>query len=352
MKKLSLLLALVLSASVFAESPSDYVPKSGDVYRHGYGELTKETDKKMYNYVLSEFLNFKANATISDIHHKVYFNWEGHGLETPAFNDLKHIFSLLDRDVPELFIMYSYIPGYDYTTYEAYGRVIKQNTPESYLGHLKDCESAYNSISKDITADMSEYEIALKLHDGFIDWADYGDMTGANAGNIRGALVNKKAVCEGFARAYLYLCQRAGLNCIYVTGSLKTKDNPETWGNHAWNYVQIDGTWYLVDTTADGGFPGVCGHVAFLKGQEYYKANYKVTYTDGSNGNVNDYTYKAIPEISKTDYEVPTSVQQTSSESKQIVAIYSLAGQQIQELQKGINIVKYSDGSAEKVMQK
>ncbi len=352
MKKhlLLIILSVFFSTTMYAESASDYVTPIGACYRHGYNQLTAN-EKRMYEYMLSQFLVFEANADdYQDIVHRVYFDFYSQGISFTDPNDVTRMLTILNRDIPELYIMYMTILRYDYSNYMYYGRVVKQSTPESYLSELKQCAAAYDSISKNITPEMNEYDKALILHDKFIDWADYGGMTNPDASNIKGSFINKKAVCEGFARAYLYLCQRAGLNCIYVTGQLKTSDSPETWGNHAWNYVQIDGVWYLVDITADGGFPGVCGHVAFLKGKDYYNANYKVTYVDGSNGNVNTTSYKSIPEISDVDYSFPTSLSNQTDEKKQIVGIYNIEGQRIDALQKGVNIIRYSDGSAEKVL--
>ena len=56
--------------------------------------------------------------------------------------------------------------------------------------------------------------------------------------DVYGALINKEAVCVGYAKAFKYLCDKAEINCILI----KNK-------THAWNYVQLDGRWYSVDTT-------------------------------------------------------------------------------------------------------
>lgn len=353
MKKCLLtLLTIVFPWLVWAASTQDYVPQSNACYRHGYTELTT-MEKRMYDYMLSEFLKFENNAsTYSDVlAHRVYFDFAGQGITFNNQNDVTRMLTLLYRDVPELYIIYSPVYRYDYTLYKYYGRVPKLNTPESYLRELQLCDSAYHEISKSITSGMSEYEKALILHDAFIDWADYGGMASANSGNIKGSFIDKKAVCEGFSRAYLYLCQRVGLKCIYVCGSMKISDEPETWGNHAWNYVQIDGNWYLVDITADGGFPGHCGHIGFLRGLEYYNAGYRLTNVDGGDENVNQYTYKALPTLSATDYTVPTEISNAPAATQaHLVAVYNLAGQRLAQPQSGINLLRYSDGSVKKVI--
>lgn len=57
-----------------------------------------------------------------------------------------------------------------------------------------------------------------------------------------GALVNGKAVCEGYSRAMQLLCGYAGLPCILLRG---TGDG----GNHMWNCVEVDDNWYHLDVT-------------------------------------------------------------------------------------------------------
>ena len=49
-------------------------------------------------------------------------------------------------------------------------------------------------------------------------------------------------VCEGYARAFKVLCDRVSIPCVLVEGYTNA-------GDHMWNYVQLDGSWYGVDVT-------------------------------------------------------------------------------------------------------
>lgn len=49
-------------------------------------------------------------------------------------------------------------------------------------------------------------------------------------------------VCNGYARLFTVLCDKAGIECVNVSGS-----------EHEWNRVTIDGTQYFVDCTWDDG---------------------------------------------------------------------------------------------------
>lgn len=108
-------------------------------------------------------------------------------------------------------------------------------------------------ISELITPEMSDYNRALVLHDWLIYNANY-DYTYTNY-DAAGVLLKGTGVCDSYARAYLMLCTAAGLECMYISG---TAYSGGSWGNHGWNMVKLNGSWYHVDCTWDdpgtGGF--------------------------------------------------------------------------------------------------
>ena len=55
-------------------------------------------------------------------------------------------------------------------------------------------------------------------------------------------------VCEGYARALMILCRELGIPCVLAEGQAKSTVNGPS-GSHMWNYVQLEGSWYAVDTT-------------------------------------------------------------------------------------------------------
>ncbi len=289
-------------AQTVGDQIEELIPGWGSVYRHGYEQLDA-AGRERYEAIVGALCHFEANNASPYYYHRCDLP-----MIDPMYSiyDLMHDLERIQRDVPEMFILSSTVPRSDYSTGMYYARVGYVNTPAKYLAELQQLEQAAQSILAPIRQEMTDYEKLRILHDGFIAWGDYGDMTGADAGNIRGALINKRAVCEGFSRAALYLCQRAGLRCIYVTGQLRTSSVNDTWGNHAWNFVELDDQWYLLDFTTDGGFPGICGYSAFLRGQEYFAENYRLTSTDGVNANLAG-VYQSLPALSPVDYTPTTT---------------------------------------------
>lgn len=70
----------------------------------------------------------------------------------------------------------------------------------------------------------------------------------------------RKAVCDGYAKAFMILCEKFGIPCAVIPGAVRADGV-----GHAWNYVQMeDGNWYLIDTTWDDKTP--VGRGYFLVG--------------------------------------------------------------------------------------
>ena len=141
-------------------------------------------------------------------------------------------------------------------------------------------EAADAILAQTVTAGMSDYDIAKALHDYLVlncvyDYDNYLRHTvPAESYTADGALLEGTAVCAGYARAYQLLMQEAGIPCEYVSGYAG--------GGHAWNVVEIDGTWYHVDTTWDDPVPDRAGYVRydyFLKSDDYMRANRHTRWT-------------------------------------------------------------------------
>ena len=81
-----------------------------------------------------------------------------------------------------------------------------------------------------------------------------------------------KVVCEGYSKAFQYLCDKAFSNgpvqCYTVTGYMAATGNASGQGPHMWNVVTIDNVNYLVDVTnCDGkGADGATSYDLFLAG--------------------------------------------------------------------------------------
>ncbi len=111
-------------------------------------------------------------------------------------------------------------------------------------------------LKKEIRADMTSKEKIKAIHDFIVRKCTYIDFTGfsddeindmiddRHCGDAYGTLVLGGAICEGYSRAFRYLCTIYGIECELING---TGDNID----HMWNIVRTDGKWYHVDVTWD-----------------------------------------------------------------------------------------------------
>lgn len=103
-------------------------------------------------------------------------------------------------------------------------------------------ERAAREIMSNITSDMDDYDKLKYFHDYLVLNCE-NDTESPYSETIYGALVQKKALCEGYAKAFSYLCNLAGIENTIVTGKTKVA--------HMWNMVKLGGNWYHVDVTWD-----------------------------------------------------------------------------------------------------
>lgn len=112
--------------------------------------------------------------------------------------------------------------------------------------------AAAETVITAITNDgMSEFDKVKAIHDYIVVNVDYPahiDMNNRSLFTAEGALVNKLAVCQGYAEAFSLLCHKAGIQTEMVYG---IADNGQSRESHAWNIVRVDGVWYQIDTTWD-----------------------------------------------------------------------------------------------------
>ncbi len=175
----------------------------------------------------------------------------------------------------------------------------------SSKSQIEQCEVLINSVANQILSNAtgSDYDKIKRIHDLLVNNLDYDSTVSKdNIYNIYGGLVSRECVCEGYAKSYKYLLNKAGIDCVIVIGKA-TNSNGQT-ENHSWNYVKVDGHWYAVDVTWDdpvilGG--GRLGNDAkykyFLKGYNTINEDHVASgqFTEGGK----EFRY---PDLSTRDY--------------------------------------------------
>jgi len=101
------------------------------------------------------------------------------------------------------------------------------------MQHVAYDNAAFNAAIKGQKAGNWGISVATGYYDRY-----------AYAQNATGALLKGKGVCASYALAFKALADRAGLPCIYVTGTVTS-----TGESHAWNKVDLGGRWLIVDSS-------------------------------------------------------------------------------------------------------
>lgn len=109
-------------------------------------------------------------------------------------------------------------------------------------------EARADAIVSGFGEDWDDYTKYKFIHDELILGCTYEESSGNDCYTAYGCLVNGKAVCEGYSRALMTVCERAGIPCVPVIGEGFDDNGSQS---HVWNKVKLDGDWYATDLTWD-----------------------------------------------------------------------------------------------------
>ena len=170
---------------------------------------------------------------------------------------------------------------------------------------VRDAINKVEEVKNTILSQRSgnNYEDIKMVHDYLVDNIEYDStISRNNIYDVYGALVNRVAVCEGYARSFKYILDEMGIPCVLVIGT-GTNSQGET-ERHAWNYVELEGNWYAVDCTWDdpiiiggGGQTLESRYKYFLKGANEFNSDHIASGYFTPDGK--EFSY---PDLSKNSY--------------------------------------------------
>lgn len=222
------------------KGPIERNPKSFNRYAFS---LLSEDEKTVYNAVLDSILGFKAE--LSDFG------------STVTDSQIQKIVEYIQRDHPEIFWFQHGTKFYFDTTTRVVNKLefVYCMTQEEASRRQAEIDAEIHSFMNSVTEIMSDYEVALHIYENVIKLVDYdtiglerqkkSELTSDVPDDLRsiyGVFVNKKAVCAGYSKAFQYLLNICGMECVYVTSN-----------THAWNLIKLEGDYYHVDVTWGDG---------------------------------------------------------------------------------------------------
>ena len=184
-------------------------------------EKVKKVSQDLY-YCRTELYKMPNGEKLVDVYDRIVDGIENCATEIEiglSEEQFKLVLDATRRDHTEQFWMgsgYSMVPSvHDETFIE-----IMKPTYTMSGAELEDAITAFNQaverfLSR-LTPGMSDFEKEKTLHDMLAAKIEYVSAT--NAHNAYGALVEGKAVCEGYAESLQYLLQRAGIQSVEVFG--------------------------------------------------------------------------------------------------------------------------------------
>lgn len=90
----------------------------------------------------------------------------------------------------------------------------------------------------------SDYDRLKYIHDWIVNNTSYTKNGPLSKSEADGPVVYGSALCEGYSKAFMYMAQSMGYECVCVAGV-------SGGGPHMWNMVRIGSLWYHVDVTWD-----------------------------------------------------------------------------------------------------
>ena len=211
--------------SVVVGTAKDVESISTDKY--AYRQLSDE-EKKVYDQQLDCILNHQEKVPVSTKDAKV----------------VQRAYDCVMADYGGLF----WVSGYQYNTYSNMNRVVGIEFAPQYVydeAQTKEYQAQVDAVVEQWLAGIgpedSEYAKSKYVFETLIQNVEYVKESQNNQ-NILSVFLGKETVCQGYAAATQYLLGQLGIQSTIIHGQA----NGEA---HAWNLVQLDGEYYLTDTT-------------------------------------------------------------------------------------------------------
>ena len=146
---------------------------------------------------------------------------------------------------------------------------------------IRNAEFQIENLVQSLRFSNNKYYQIREIHDFIVENTEYDEtVSKSNINNIYGTLINKEAVCEGYAKTFKYILDKLDIPCIIACGiGQNSKGQTES---HAWNYVKLNDVWYAVDVTWDD--PVIIGNGSVTNEMRYHY------FLRGSNSFFKDHT--------------------------------------------------------------
>ena len=214
-----------------------------------YDALPLEGEKRLYDELIKAYYDISPDKdTELDMYPMPEIDLKGYSLSEAQ---VRTAMKAVSDDYPEIFWPGGTV-GFYSNNEETIVRPYSRYSAEEVDTRVEAVRSAAESFYATVPDGLSDYELELRVHDFLIENTEYDasvkvndlDDNDPDIYNVYGALVNRKAVCEGYARSFQLLMNGLGVECVGVMGRGESE-------LHIWNAVRLGSKWYSVDVTWD-----------------------------------------------------------------------------------------------------
>ena len=204
-----------------------------------------DAQKALYDALDTEannFLNYTVNGKkVTDKNNNIYYVLPNDTKTTLSLDEASVVVKIFYLENPEYYFL-----DHSFVWASSNGGLsINAGIYKNFV-NVSDRQTATSNINSKVSSYLTEIKQGTsitdkekKAHDIIVRDTIYGqDMTYHQS--AAGVFLENKAVCAGYCAAFQYLMDKIGIPCVTITSE-----------NHAWNEVQIDGKWYIVDVTWD-----------------------------------------------------------------------------------------------------
>ena len=218
--------ASAVSAASSGVLPSGGLPSDSAPSFYAFSQPSQE-DRLLYEELFSAITGFEEKAVLS----------------VQDADRIERVFTCVLADHPEIF----YVDGYTLTTRTLGEEILEVDFQAEYTLSRQETEErttlvkkAADDILSALTDGMDDYEKLKLLYDRIVTGTEY-DRNAPENQTICSVFLYGRSVCQGYAKAFQYLCQRAGIPAVLVTGTVEGGEA------HAWTAVRCSGSWYYAD---------------------------------------------------------------------------------------------------------
>lgn len=237
--------------------------------RRMYRQLTEE-EQSIYRVIQQTLENMQETCTIERIT----------GTGEQAKNTLLRAIDAVYYDYPEYF-WYNHSIRWTVWHYDGYVKAELTLSSYEYWDYVLDKQAYVDEVAKKAQeiADLarqfeSTFDKVKYVHDYLVTYAEYDYDAAAEvsqtiqkassqqAHSVYGCLVNRKSVCDGYAKSFQMIMNLLEIDCEYIEG--------DAGGAHAWNYIVLDDENYWMDVTWDDyNRRDEDGNMAYPNGVDY-----------------------------------------------------------------------------------